>query len=402
MKRRFRLTLLVLVSLAVGWGAGVAGVGSAIAQPVYDHLTLFAEVLGHVQNRYVDDVEDRVLIEAAIEGMLSELDPHSIYMNPEEYEALKNDTRGEYVGVGIVIRQIDGGGVAVQEVFPGGPADLAGVLVDDVFVAIDGQSMDSAESGDVVGLLRGRRGELVDVVVRRGEELLPLEIVRDMIHVDAVVEAMPVPGFGVVRVRQFQTNVSDEIREAIDRLQSDNGAELSGLVLDLRGNPGGLLSEAIAVSDVFLSEGTIVSTGGRASPENEWEARRGSTRYAGPMVVLMDAGSASASEIVAGALQDLERAEIVGMQSYGKGSVQTIIDLSDGSGLKLTISRYYTPSGRSISGSGITPDRVVQAGEVPPDVRAAGSPLMTDVADQQLRTALSHLIEIDSLEQAAE
>lgn len=402
MKRRFRLTLLVLLSLSVGWGAGVAGVGTAIAQPVYDHLTLFAEVLGHVQNRYVDDVEDRVLIEAAIEGMLSELDPHSIYMNPEEYEALKNDTRGEYVGVGIVIRQLEGGGVAVQEVFPGGPADLAGIAVDDVFVAIDGQAMDSAVSGDVVGLLRGRRGESVDVIVRRGDEAVTLEIVRDMIHVDAVVETMPMPGFGVVRVRQFQTNVSDEIREAIDRLQSDNGAELSGLVLDLRGNPGGLLSEAIAVSDVFLSEGRIVSTGGRASPENEWEARRGSTRYSGPLVVLMDAGSASASEIVAGALQDLERAEIIGMQSYGKGSVQTIIDLTDGSGLKLTISRYYTPSGRSISGSGITPDTVIQAGEVPSELRATGPTAMVDVADQQLRTALSRLVEIDSLADAAE
>lgn len=390
--RRASWLMTVTISASLGWIAGVMGPPMAFAQPIYDHLTLFAEVLGHVQHRYVDEIEEDVLVEAAIEGMLAELDPHSVYMNPEEYEAMKNDTRGEYVGVGIVIAQ-EGDGVIVREVFPGGPADLAGVLVNDQILSVNDTSMQPAETSDVVSVLRGRRGEAVSVTVGRpGEdgatEELAIEIVRDMIHMEAVVTSQPVPGYGVVRVRQFQSNVSDDVRGAIDRLQSDYGDTLQGIVLDLRGNPGGLLSEAIALSDVFMSEGEIVSTGGRAEAPNNWTARRGTTRYAGPVVLLMDAGSASASEIVAGALQDTGRANVVGTQSYGKGSVQSIIDLTGGSGLKLTISRYYTPSGRSISGEGITPDWEVAPGQAV----NAPEPLAA-LDDAQLQAGLRWLME---------
>ncbi len=396
--RQVRFLASLGVAGALGWFAGAAGPAPAFAQPMYDHLAIFAEVLGHVQHRYVDEIDEAVLIEAAVEGMLSELDPHSVYMNPEEYEAMKNDTRGEYVGVGIVIAE-DDEGVWVREVFPGGPADLAGVLVDDRIVAINGEAMVGAQTSDVVSVLRGRRGEPVTVTISRmspeaeARVERELEVVRDMIHMEAVVEFQPLPGYGVLRVRQFQANVSDDVRGAIDRLQSEHGAELEGVVLDLRGNPGGLLSEAISLSDVFMSEGEIVSTGGRAEPENHWTARRNTTRFSGPVVVLMNAGSASASEIVAGALQDTGRASIVGTQSYGKGSVQTIIDLADGSGLKLTISRYYTPSGRSISGEGITPDWVVTSDAV--DVPR--SEALVNVEDPQLRAALQLLIEPPAL-----
>ena len=398
--------LLATICIAVGWGAGTWTTQSAYAQPMYAQLAIFAEVLGHVQNRYVEEIPEQVLIGAAIDGMLGELDPHSVYMNAEEYLAMQNDTRGEYVGVGIAIREVDGW-IEVQEVFEGGPALAAGVEAGDVIVSVEGESAEGFETRDIVQRLRGRRGEAVDVVVRRGSdgapvEELPLTIVRDVIHVEAIAESMPVPGYGVVQMRQFQEGVSDAVREAIDRLQADHGAELDGVILDLRGNPGGLLSEAVEVSDVFLSTGDIVSTGGRASPDSNFSASRGSTRFDGPLVVLMDEGSASASEIVAGALQDNERAAIIGTQSYGKGSVQSIIELAAGGGLKLTISRYYTPSGRSIHGEGIYPDIEVEAGVADPS-RPTISPLdLSSVEDAQVRAALEYLSTVGAGLNAAE
>jgi carboxyl-terminal processing protease len=396
--------LFATICLAFGWAAGAWSTQSAIAQPMYAQLSIFAEVLGHVQNRYVEEISEETLIGAAIDGMLDELDPHSVYMDEEEYLAMQNDTRGEYVGVGIVIREADGW-VLVQEVFDGGPALAAGVEPGDTIVSVSGESAEGFGTEDVVERLRGRRGEAVDVVVRRGEstpEEISLTIVRDVIHVDAISESMPVPGYGVVQMRQFQEGVSDGVREAIDRLQGEHGAELEGVILDLRGNPGGLLSEAVEVSDAFLSSGDIVSTGGRSAPDSRFSASRGSTRFDGPLVVLMDEGSASASEIVAGALQDNGRAIILGTQSYGKGSVQSVIDLSAGGGLKLTISRYYTPSGRSIQGEGIFPDIVVEAGVVGP-LAPTLSPLdLSAVEDSQIRAALEYLSTVGVGVQAAQ
>ena len=397
--------LLAIVCLTIGWAAGVATTGVAIAQPIYAQLSIFAEVLGHVQNRYVEEVPEDVLIGAAIDGMLGELDPHSVYMDEEEYLAMQNDTRGEYVGVGIVIRAVEGD-VVVQEVFEGGPALVAGVEVGDVFLTIDGESTEGFETQDVVQRLRGRRGESVDVVVRRaqdeGEAEVSLTIVRDVIHVDAIAESMPVPGYGLVEMRQFQEGVGDGVREAIDRLQAAHGEELEGVILDLRGNPGGLLSEAVDVSDAFLSSGDIVTTGGRSAPENRFSASRGNTRFAGPLVVLMDDGSASASEIVAGALQDNGRASVVGTQSYGKGSVQSIIELADGGGLKLTISLYYTPSGRSIQGEGIFPDVEVEPGTADPDAPTFAPIDLSGVEDAQVRAALELLSTVGAGLEAAE
>ena len=397
--------LLAITCLTLGWIAGVATTGVAIAQPIYAQLSIFAEVLGHVQNRYVEEVPEEVLIGAAIDGMLAELDPHSVYMNEEEYVAMQNDTRGEYVGVGIVIRDVDDE-VVVQEVFEGGPALAAGVEPGDVFVSINGESTVGFVTQDVVQRLRGRRGESVDVVVRRENDGAPsdvtLTIVRDVIHVAAIAESMPVPGYGLVEMRQFQEGVGDGVREALDRLQAEHGDELDGVILDLRGNPGGLLSEAVDVSDAFLSSGDIVRTGGRSAPENRFSASRGNTRFDGPLVVLMDDGSASASEIVAGALQDNARAWIVGTQSYGKGSVQSIIELADGGGLKLTISLYYTPSGRSIQGEGIFPDIEVEAGTADPSAPTLSSLDLSGVEDAQVRAALELMTTVEVDLQAAE
>ncbi|MCB9506272.1 MAG: S41 family peptidase [Myxococcales bacterium] len=394
--------VVAATGVLVGWGLGQVAPAVAVAQPIYDHLAVFAEVLGYVETRYVDDIDETALVQGAIRGMLGVLDPYSVYLTRNEFAAMRSDTRGEYVGVGVQIR-IAAEGVYIEEVFEGGPADRAGAVAGDLMVTIGGDSAAGFTLDDVMDRLRGRRGEPVDVVVvREGiDEPVALTMVRDTIEVEAVTASMVAPGIGVVSLRQFQSDVSDDIRGAIDRLQSQNGAPLAGLVLDLRGDPGGLLNEAIDVADLFLSSGVIVSTGGRTQAAEVHHASRNSTRYAGPMAVLMDGGSASASEIVGGALQDTGRALIVGEQSFGKGSVQTIIDLSDGSGLKLTIARYYTPSGRSIHGEGITPDlrvsadptdpataSVLDAQVLPPGVDLSG------ISDGQLRAAVGSLLEV--------
>ncbi len=357
---------VVLFVGTLGYVGGHVAHRPAVAQSAatYDALARFAEVLGEVQNRYVEHVDDDLVIDAAIRGMLAELDPHSVYMDPEAYAAMRADTRGEYVGVGIMI-SADVGGVRVQEVFEGGPARDAGVLVGDLIVGVDGDPTVDLEVDDMVGRLRGRRGEAVTVsllrLVEEESTEVDVTIVRDTIHVAAVSEELVLPDYGVARIRSFQAGVSDDLRGAIDRLQSENDGPLDGLVLDLRGNPGGLLAEAITVSDVFLSSGEIVSTRGAHVRDESWSASRAPTRYRGPLVVLVDGGTASASEIVAGALQDQGRAVVIGTQTYGKGSVQSVLDLADGSGLKLTISLYYTPLGRSIQGEGIHPDFIVAA-----------------------------------------
>jgi carboxyl-terminal processing protease len=394
--------------VVVGLGGYVAGsvesrVAFADTVSTYSDLAVFGEVLGLLQTRYVEPVDDQTLVHGAIRGMLEELDPHTVFLDPQQLRSMRDDTRGEYVGVGLMIRVIDDA-IVVTEVLNGGPSRDAGVRADDRIIAVDDVATTGLEVGDVVGMLRGPRGERVILTLERlepgSEERVEITIpvIRDIVHTEAVLADMPIAGIAHVRVRMFQTNTGGELRSALDRLQADFGAPLEGVVLDLRDNPGGLLSEAISVSDAFLSEGTIVSTGGRLdADETVSEANRGSTRFHGPMTVLINGGSASASEIVAGALQDHGRATLVGTQSYGKGSVQTIIDLQDGSGLKLTISRYYTPSGRSIDGSGIAPDHEVsQMAPLSDDTTEAApavDPRVASIDDPQLRAALELLLQ---------
>lgn len=403
----FGVVVGLLLGLTIG---GLRPEAQADSRPdsTYALMDLFAEVFGHIQDRYVEPVDDEELMYHALEGMVGALDPHSRFMDPEAFAAMREDTRGEYVGVGMQVIPTDPG-VRIGEVFEGGPAFDAGLQTDDVILAIDGEDATEWDSEQVVSVLRGPRGEPVSITVERDGGELEFDLVRDVIHMTAVVESMPIPGYGVVAIRSFQSNAGNEVRQAIDRLQADHGGELEGVILDLRGNPGGLLNEAISVSDAFLASGTIVSTAGRDPDEAEsWEARRNNTRYRGPLVVLIDGGSASASEIVAGALQDNERAVVIGTRSYGKGSVQSLIDLTGGAGMKLTVSLYYTPAGRSIQGRGIAPDLTVEAGEWTPDegptAEAALSGALANpdldtvdafdlsgVTDRQLRAGLQQL-----------
>lgn len=414
--RTLRTLSLSVLLLGAGYGLGsLHPVPPVEAQPstAYDHLSLFARVFAEVQNRYVDDVDEERLVHAALRGLVGELDPHSRFLDAVEYANMRSDTRGEYVGVGMEVRQTEEG-VRVGTVFEGGPAFDAGLLTDDLILAIDDEEAGGFTTDDVVRRLRGERGQGVQLRVGRGAETerseFTFSLVRDVIRMTAVTAEMPVPGYGVVRVRSFQTNIATDVRAAIDRLQSEFGSDLKGLILDLRDDPGGLLSEAISLSDTFLTSGEIVSTRGRGAARSDaWTASRSNTRYRGPMVVLVNQGSASASEIVAGALQDHGRAVIVGTRTFGKGSVQSIIDLPGGNGLKLTTSLYYTPSGRSIQNEGIVPDLIVEAGTVdaePTPTREAslerslanpngggsqGEFDLSAVTDRQLRAALMQL-----------
>lgn len=397
---------LVSVGAVAGFGTGLTTTLQADEAPaqMWGSLGLFAEVYTQIQSHYVEPVDDTVLVESAIRGMVGALDQHSRFLSADELRQMQNDTRGEYVGIGIELTPREDG-VYIGRVFEGGPAADGGVHADDRVMTVDGEDVSSKTVDEISALLRGERGEAVLLGVQRMAQdgtatLVSLPLVRDMVHLRAVNESMPVPGYGVVSVSSFQSSVGEDVRAAIDRLQAQHGAELDGLILDLRNNPGGLLNQAISVADAFMSEGLIVSTAGRNPDERDtWSASRSSTRYRGPLVVLVNGGSASASEVVAGALQDSGRAQVVGTQSYGKGSVQSIIELPGGAGLKLTVSLYYTPSGRSIHEQGITPDVVVPIpdetdtsdGSGTSVAEAGPGSLVERIEDIQVRTAVQLL-----------
>lgn len=412
-QRSWLFALLLLITLGAGFSMGLLADSFAdeptetapaefqnpevLLEETYRKLGVFAQAIGYIENAYVDPVTAQDLIYGAIDGMMQKLDPHSTFLPPDALNAFHESTEGEYVGVGMEIGEREEH-VVVMTVFEGGPAADAGLRPNDRIMSINGEDATTWSTTEVVQHVRGPRGEIVSIDVLRDEEPLSFSIVRDVIHLDAVSYKLLDEGIGWINLRRFQDDVAADIRTAIDELESSLHGELRGVVLDMRGNPGGLLREAIAVSDIFLREGTIVSTAGRGSSrQRQWEARRGTARYDGPLVVLIDGGSASASEIVAGALQDLDRAYTIGSQSFGKGSVQTIITLDDSSGLKLTVSRYYTPSGRSIHGQGITPDTVVDA-----EWESVQRPSDFDddtvlITDPQLRAALDHLAREDHL-----
>lgn len=373
------------VTLACSLAAFVAGTQVPMAQAEstsnpWVGLDVFSEVYSHIQSRFYREPDQTAAIRGAINGMVGTLDEYSRYLPPEAFESFTDSTEGEFVGVGIQLGGPPEGGAVIQRVIEGGPAFDAGLLAGDVLVRINEVVVEQMHLREIVEQLRGERGQPVDLVIRRsGQDAGPAQtaegsseaagtelsftVIRDVVQTIAVEEHLLTDTVGSVRVNMFSRGVSEDIRAAIDRLQSESNGDLRGLILDLRGNPGGLVTEAINTSDLFLDEGVIVSTSGRdESQQQTWSAERGNTRFRGPLTVLMDHGSASASEIVAGALQDHARAVIVGTQSYGKGSVQSIIPLADGSGLRLTIALYFTPDGRSIHGDGITPDIQVVEG----------------------------------------
>ncbi len=348
------LLLLATVCLAVPVGAE-----ESARQEDYQSLEIFTDVLALIRSSYVEETDTQELIYGAIRGMLATLDPHSSFLSPDMYEEMQAETHGEFGGLGIEITIKDHALIVVSPL-EDTPADAAGIKAGDRIVEIDGQATRDMEIMEAVRLMRGPQGEPVTLSIQRaGEaELLSFTIVRDNIQLQSVKSRMYDRAYGYVRIAQFQERTGREMQDHLDRLRADGA--FKGLILDLRNNPGGLLDQAVAIADLFLSEGLIVYTEGRDDEAQlKFSATPDDTEESYPMVVLINSGSASASEIVAGALQDHGRAVIMGEQSFGKGSVQTIIPLGDTSGLRLTTARYYTPAGRSIQARGISPDIIV-------------------------------------------
>lgn len=366
-----KLTLTILVVLLVGLAAifvwerlSIQRV-SAENTTVYENLQVFSDVLDIVKENYVQEVDNEELIEGAISGMLRTLDPHSSYLDPEAYKELQVETKGSFGGIGIEITIRDGF-LTVVSPLEGTPAYELGIQAGDRIIRVDGEPTKEMALMEAVKRMRGPKGTKVVLTIMREEFTKPRDFVitRATIAIKSVRTKTLEPGYGYVRLSQFQSSTARDLRKEIAKLEKDN-KPLKGLVLDLRNNPGGLLDQAVKVSDEFLNEGLIVYTGGRLkSQDMRFEAHMNTRPHSYPVVVLVNEGSASAAEIVAGALQDHKRAVVVGVKTFGKGSVQTVMPLRNGAALRLTTAIYYTPSGRSIQAKGIEPDIVV-ARELP-------------------------------------
>ena len=349
------------IALGLGWAAAVPAADPDDAPrettPVED-LRAFAEIFGRIKQEYVEEIGDKALIENAIRGMLSGLDPHSAYLDLDEFKDLKEGTSGEFGGLGIEVGMEDGF-IKVIAPIDDTPAQRAGIKAGDLIIRLDDKAVKGMSLDEAVSLMRGKPGTEITLTVVRGEEDKPIKftLVRDVIKVASVKGRLLDGAFGYVRIAHFQARTSDDLLDTVERLKKKAKPELKGLVLDLRNNPGGVLNGAVAVSDAFLTEGVIVYTMGR-DPESrlDFTAAPDDVLEGAPMVVLVNEGSASASEIVAGALQDHRRAVVMGSRTFGKGSVQTIIQINNRSAIKLTTARYFTPSGRSIQAEGIDPD----------------------------------------------
>jgi carboxyl-terminal processing protease len=342
---------------------------------IYRQLELFADVLARVEQEYVVEIDEAEAMEAAINGMLSSLDPHSSYMNAAAYRDMQVQTRGEYGGLGIEITQ-DEGVIRVVSPIDETPAVRAGILAGDYITAVDGTSIVGFTVNDAVTRMRGAPGtSLTITIAREGVEPFDVPITREIINVRSVTSRMEGADIGYIRISTFNERTAAMLQDALRTVRRDGGANLRGVVIDLRNNPGGLLDQSIEVSDAFLEGGEVVSTRGRQPGDvQRYNARRGDDLQGLPIAVLINGASASAAEIVAGALQDRNRAVIIGMDSFGKGSVQTVIPLQGGreGALRLTTQRYYTPAGRSIQGAGITPDIEIAARRVDPANLPAG------------------------------
>jgi len=359
-RRRATLTTLafgVCMAVLFSGGRAVERV-SAVPQETYDELETFTNILSIVQKNYVDQVDTKQLLEGAVNGMLGSLDPHSAYLTPELYKELQVDTKGSFGGLGIEITN-RGGVLTVVSPIEDTPAARAGVLPGDQIIKIDGEFTKDLTLADAVKKMRGPRGSKVVVAIKREgvAELLDFTLTRENIQIQSVKYKELGDGYGYIRVTQFQERTAAALEEAIAQLSAGSDDNLRGLILDLRNDPGGLLSQAVKVADTFLDSGLIVYTDGRLdSQKQKYFAHKPGSHTEFPMVVLVNGGTASAAEIVAGALQDHKRALVLGTQTFGKGSVQTILPLDDQSALRLTTALYYTPSGRSIQATGIAPD----------------------------------------------
>ena len=333
---------------------------SANEESIYDKIDLFGEVLDKINREYVEEVNQSDAMDAAINGVLQSLDPYSAYMSPELFEEMQTETSGEFGGLGIEVG-MEAGVVKVISPIDNSPAEKAGVKAGDYIVKIDGIQVQGKTLTEAVDLMRGPIGSPIEITIRRiGEKKsFVFEIVREIIEVKSVKSKLIDNKVGYIRLTSFNENSASQIKDIFKRFKKENNIEK--YILDLRNNPGGLLSQAIKISDFFLNSGEIVATRGRKSNENrKWFAKKGDIIDGETLLVLINYGSASAAEIVAGALKDHKRAIVIGENSYGKGSVQSIIPLKNKGAIRLTISKYYLPSGKSISGKGVTPDITIE------------------------------------------
>jgi carboxyl-terminal processing protease len=352
------LTLVMIPAYLLCTGVNAFGTTDDM-QETYKNLEVFSNVLSIVQQNYVDEIDTSNTLEGAIKGMLTSLDPHSSFLKPDDFKELQVETKGSFTGIGIEIT-IKDGILTVVSPIENTPAFKAGIKAGDRIIKIEDESTKDMDIFEAVKKLRGPKGSEVTISIYRENwtDLQDFTIVRDVIPIQSVRSNILEPGYGYVRISNFQRNTSQDLLANIQELTKDSS--LKGLVLDLRNSPGGLYAVSVKVADIFLDEGVIVSTRGRLKDQNmEFSAHGGGPVYTFPIVALINSGTASASEIVAGALQDHNRALVLGTQSFGKGSIQTIIPMADGAGLRLTTARYYTPSGTSIQATGITPDVLV-------------------------------------------
>ena len=357
------LGLLLGISLALGRGVLAQREEAQAASPLpLEELRTFTEVFAKIKSDYVEPVEDKVLLESAVRGMLAGLDPHSSYLDSNAFKELQIGTTGEFGGLGLEVG-MENGFVKVIAPIDDTPASRGGVHAGDLIIRLDDTPLQGMELNDAVKLMRGPEGSQITLtLLRKGEEKpLRITLTRAIIKVKSVKSQTLEPGFAYLRISQFQAQTAPNMIEAIDKLKKDSNGEMKGLVLDLRNNPGGVLNAAVAVSDAFLEKGLIVYTEGRVKDSQfRFNATPEDVLKGAPIVVLVNGGSASASEIVAGALQDQKRAIVMGTKTFGKGSVQTILPMTNDSALKLTTARYFTPNGRSIQAEGIVPDVVLE------------------------------------------
>ncbi len=395
MSLKVRAILVIVIGVVMGLSLSIGGGLVNGNQPLdkeelaWEQARLFAEVLERIRRDYVEPIDDAELLESAIRGMVSDLDPHSQYLDAREYRDIRISTTGSYTGIGIEVDEV-GGNVMIVTPIAGSPAARSGLRSGDQIIAVDGRSVEAAHLQDTIGRLRGHAGSKVTVTVLRDDEAIDYSLRRQIIRMASVHKEYLSPSFGYVRVSQFSENTAHELSRAVDDLQDANDGMLQGLVLDLRNNPGGVLDSAVDVADLFLNSGVIVTADGRSVDSRfTRSAHRGDILDGATMVVLVNKGSASASEIVAGALQDHDRALIVGTETFGKGLVQTVVPLSKGRAIKLTTSRYFTPSGDSIHDVGIEPDVYIDDTPGYPDLSLSG--LLDRESDVQLAEGLEHL-----------
>lgn len=365
-KAKLSLSLFLVAVFLLGFYMGAQGkrvISSTNDKEIYEYLKTFSDVIDLVKKNYVEETKDKDMIYSAIKGILESLDPHSSFLPPDMYKDMQTETKGEFGGIGIEITIKDGFPTVITPI-EDTPAYKAGIKSGDHIIRIDGKPTKNMGLIDVVKMIRGTKGKPVNLTIAREgtPSVKEYTVVRDVIVVKSVKFRMLEDNYGYIRIAQFQERTARDLDNAIKELEKNNkGNPLKGLILDLRNDPGGLLEQAVEVSDKFLTDDIIVSIEGRQREENKMKfyAKSKNGDYLGPLVVLVNEGSASASEIVAGALQDYKRAIIVGAKTFGKGSVQTIFPLGDGSAVRLTTAKYFTPKGRSIQAEGITPDIVV-------------------------------------------